>query len=311
MRNALIKSINEIIGNRMKLSPRTRAVVIALFVVFLWATSWVLIKQGLGQIPPLIFAGLRYSLAFICLLPVLFFSPARQQLVDVTRKEWIQLGVLGLLFYTATQGASFVALSYLPAISVNLLWSFSSVAVALLGMVFLNEQPTRLQWGGILLALMGAWLYFYPADLPYTQVIGLAAAGVGILANALAAVLGRAVNRAARLHPLLVTVVSMGAGSLALLTVGLVFEPLPNLDGRSWAIITWLAIVNTAFAFTLWNYVLRNLTAVESSVINSTMLVWIPIFAVVFLGEKLVLKGVVGLAAVGVGALLVQMKRQS
>ena len=33
---------------------------VALFVVFLWATSWVLIKFGLEAIPPLTFAGLRY-----------------------------------------------------------------------------------------------------------------------------------------------------------------------------------------------------------------------------------------------------------
>ena len=49
---------------------RLKAIVIALFVVFLWATSWVLIKIGLEEIPPLTFAGLRYVLAFIILLPL-------------------------------------------------------------------------------------------------------------------------------------------------------------------------------------------------------------------------------------------------
>ena len=35
----------------------------ALFVTFLWSTSWVLIKLGLRDIPALTFAGLRYGLA--------------------------------------------------------------------------------------------------------------------------------------------------------------------------------------------------------------------------------------------------------
>jgi drug/metabolite transporter (DMT)-like permease len=40
-------------------------------------------------------------------------------------------------------------------------------------------------------------------------------------------------------------------------------------------IIGWLSVINTAFAFTLWNHTLRTLTAVESSVMNNTVLVQI------------------------------------
>ena len=46
-----------------QISAHTRAVLQALLVTFLWSTSWVLIKFGLTGIPPLTFAGLRYSLA--------------------------------------------------------------------------------------------------------------------------------------------------------------------------------------------------------------------------------------------------------
>lgn len=60
----------------------------------------------------------------------------------------------------------------------------------------------------------------------------------------------------------LVTVVSIGAGSLALSALALAVEEWPRLDSRSWAIILWLAVVNTAFAFTLWNHTLRRLLAV-------------------------------------------------
>ena len=52
------------------ISPHAKAVLQALFVTFLWSTSWVFIKFGLTNIPVLTFAGLRYSLAFLCLLPL-------------------------------------------------------------------------------------------------------------------------------------------------------------------------------------------------------------------------------------------------
>jgi drug/metabolite transporter (DMT)-like permease len=105
-----------------------------------------------------------------------------------------------------------------------------------------------------------------------------------------------------------VTVISMGAGSIVLLVTGMCVEGFPTIDLRGWGIISWLALVNTAFAFTLMNHTLRTLTAMESSIINSTMLIWIPILAVIFLGERITVKEVIGLALAGIGTLIVQMR---
>ena len=80
---------------------------------------------------------------------------------------------------------------------------------------------------------------------------------------------------------------------------------------QDWAIIAWLAVVNTAFAFTLWNHTLRTLSAVESSVINSLMLPQIAIMAFVFLDETLNTKEILGLILVGIGVLIVQLKHQN
>jgi drug/metabolite transporter (DMT)-like permease len=286
-----------------------RAVVQALFVVFLWATSWVLIKVGLEEIPALTFAGLRYTLAFICLLPVVLLSRQTSSLGSISRRTWGRLLVLGLLLYAITQGATFVALAYLPAVTVNLLWSFSSVTVALMGIVWLAERPTRFQWLGVALATLGAIIYFYPVALPTGQLFGVLVSILGVLANAGASILGRDVNRAGDMHPLVVTVISMGIGSIALLATGIAVQGLPNIGIEGWAIIAWLAVVNTAFAFTLWNHTLRTLSATESSIINGTMLIWIPVLAVLFLHEQVTAKEVFGLAVVGVGMLIVQLRQ--
>jgi drug/metabolite transporter (DMT)-like permease len=290
------------------MSSHLSAVLQALFVVFLWATSWVLIKIGLREVPPLTFAGLRYSLAFVCLLLALLFTYGKKPLRTLPRRTWGRLLLLGLLYYAGTQGASFVALACLPAVTVNLLWSFSSVTVALLGIVWLSERPSLFQWLGVILALFGALIYFYPVAFPQGQLFGVLVAVLGVLANAASSIIGRSVNRSRESHPLVVTAVSMGIGSIVLLVVGVAVEGLPAIGLQSWAIIGWLALVNTAFAFTLWNHTLRTLSAMESSIINSTMLVWIPIFAVLFLGERVSGKAIVGLVAVGVGVLIVQLR---
>jgi len=285
------------------------AVLQALFVAFLWATSWVFIKIGLQTIPPLTFAGLRYIFAFACLLLVLLFSKSKEEVKGLPGRVWARLIVLGLLFYAGTQGASYVALAYLPAVTVNLLWSFSTVTVALLGIVWLSEKPTFFQWGGTSLAIIGASLYFYPVALPKTQIIGVIVALAGIIVQAISLILGRDINRSSKYHPLVVTVISMGAGSIVLLVTGLCVEDIPAIDLKGWVIIVWLALVNTAFAFTLMNHTLRTLTAMESSMINGTMLIWIPIFAVVFLGESITVNGIIGLFLASIGTLIVQMRR--
>ena len=62
-----------------------------------------------------------------------------------------------------------------------------------------------------------------------------------------------------------------------------------------------LALVNTAFAFTLWNKTLQTLPAMESSMINNTMLVQIAILAWLFLGETITPLEIVGLLLATIG----------
>jgi drug/metabolite transporter (DMT)-like permease len=286
------------------------AVLQALFVTFLWATSWVLIKIGLDDIPALTFAGLRYSLAFLILVIPVLWTGRFRRLKQLSKRTWVQLIVLGLLFYTITQGAQFLGLAYLSAVTVNLLLSLTSLIVAIIGIPLLGELPIGRQWIGIGIALLGALLYFHPIEIPQGQVIGYAAVLIGLFANAGSSILGRDVNRLRDLEPLLVTVVSMGVGGIVLLLTGVVVQGFPRLGLASWAIIGWLALVNTAFAFTLWNRTLRSLSAMESSIINNSMIIQIPILAMVFLGEKIDTKGAIGLVTVALGTLLVQLRRR-
>lgn len=288
-------------------SPHVRAVLQALFVTFLWSTSWVLIKVGLEEIPALTFAGLRYALAFLLLLPLLFRGEMRRAVARLSRREWLLLTALGIVMYTLTQGAQFLALDRLPAQTTSLVLAFTPVAVAFLGMALLAERPSPLQGVGVLLFLAGAFTFLHPASFPPGQVVGLIIAVCGLLANAAAAILGRFVNRSAALPAVAVTLVSMGVGSIVLLGIGVGVQGLPDLSLRGWAIVAWLAAVNTAFAFTLWNVTLRRLSAMESSIVNNTMLIQIAVLAWLFLGESLDLRQIVGLVVASLGTLVVQL----
>lgn len=289
-------------------SAHTTAVLQALFVTFLWSTSWVLIKFGLDDIPALTFAGLRYFVAFLVLLPFYFFSGQAQAMRRLTRRDLALLALLGLLYYTITQGSQFLGLSLLPATNFSVLLNGTALVVAVLGIYLLREYPTRRQWLGMGVFLAGVALFFFPFDFPPGAAVGYLVAAVHILATSLSSILGREVNRRHTVSPLTVTTVSMGIGATLLLGLGLAVEPAPRLDLRSGLLVLWLAVVNTALAFTLWNKTLRTLTATESSVINNTMLIQIAVLAWVFLGEALAPLQIIGLLVVAAGALLVQLQ---
>lgn len=270
-----------------------------------------LIKWGLdAALPPITFAGLRYSLAFLCLVPFVLLNPAeRVALRTLPRPLWIELVLLGAVLYALAQGAQFVSLAYLPAATVSLLLNLTPLLVAALAVGVGGEPPSPAQWAGVALTVVGVGVYFLPLDLPALHGAGLTAALVCLAANAVASLQGRRVNRGALHSPLLITTVSMGIGAALMLATGLAAQGMGRLSGSQWAILWWLAVVNTALGFTLWNRSLRELTAVESSILNSTMMPQIAILAWVFLGEPLTLRQIAGMALVAVGALVVQLGR--
>jgi drug/metabolite transporter (DMT)-like permease len=131
---------------------------------------------------------------------------------------------------------------------------------------------------------------------------------VGVFANAASAVLGRSINRKSHLTPIVITVISMGIGAIILLSVGITLQGFPTINLENIFYLLWLAIINTALAFTIWNYTLRTLTAMESSIINGTMLIQIAVLAWIFLGEDISLKEIIGMLIASSGAVLVQLK---
>ncbi len=293
--------------------PRRHAVAIgqALLVTFLWSTSWVFIKIGLDDLHlhPLSFAGLRYALAAAILLPF-GIRALRRTGGPVGRGVALRVATYGLLFVAVTQGAQFAALAILPATAVSLVLSATPLAVAAIALARREEQPTALQLVGVALLVVGAIAYFGLFTVGPDRLAGLAIAVLCVSAAAVSAHVGRGLARdtIARIGGSLgLTAMSLAIGAVALLGTGLLLEGWPALDLRAWGIVAWLAAVNTAFAFTLWNHTLRTLTAVESSVVNNTMTIQIAVLAVVFLGERLAAMQVAGLVLAATGAAVVQL----
>ncbi|PAD36315.1 DMT family transporter [Terribacillus saccharophilus] len=301
----------EPVRDRLRMN-HTKAIFLAIFVTFLWSTSWVFIKYGLEEIPPILYAGLRYGIAAICLLPFLLIRKNLKSLKQLKIKDFILIAILGVFHYTLTQGAQFVALKYLPASTVTLMLNFTTVLVALFSISFLNEKLNSIKWVGIGINVAGIVIFFAANNEFNAQLIGIFIAAFGVLFNAISSILGRSINRKKNSPPVVITCLSMIVGSILLFVTSYIRgEQLPSLGMSEWSIIVWLAVINTALAFTLWNISLRELTAAESSITTNTMPIQITIMVSIFYGESISPIEIVGILITCLGTFLVQFNFKS
>ena len=286
-----------------------RAIVLALIVTSLWATSWVIIRFGLDDegLRPLTFAGTRYLVAGLVLLCACLIGPrTRQTLKTVRGRELRFLAGFGLVIVAIAQGGQFVAIANQPAATTSLVISFTPLLVVAASGRSLDEWATLPQVIGAMLVVGGAILYF--AGALEATLVGMTAAIIALLGNSAGSVMNRGAHRSGMRSPLITTGVSMTAGAIVLVIVGLAVEGWPTFTARGIAFILWLALVNGSLAWWMWNLSLRHLTAAESSVIGSLMLVLIAGLSWIFLDEQPSTVQVVGILLVTAGIIWSQLR---
>ncbi len=286
---------------------KRNAVIMTVIITVIWSSSWILIKIGLEEIPALPFAGIRYIMAFIFMLPWMMRKDTISSIRGLTGKDWWLLAFLGLLTYPLNQGGLFLAMSYLPNATVSLIGNFTPVLLAVLGGIFLKEILNRWQFVGMVATVIGALVFFLPITGDPSG-IGFVCAFIMLFANAIGAIVTRKILKSGAIPVLVVTALPMGIGSV-LLGVGSGFwEWIPRISLSLWGILLFLSLINTTIAFTVWNIALQRLTALEANLISNTMLVQIAILSWIFLGDAITWKMAAGMALVIGGVILVNLR---
>ena len=286
--------------------PPLKELGLAWLVTIIWASSFVLIKVGLRDIQPLGFAALRYSLGGLILLGYLGVSPA-ERMPRLGWRTWGLVALTGVLAYTAGQGLFYLGQTRVSALTGSFFYSLSPVFVLFLGAIHLRRRPNRWQMAGLVAVVVGA-LIFYPPHVAVSQrrgVILLLASNVGTGYYLLLA--GR-LRSAARLSGGWLTAVALLVGGGLLFVPALLIERQVRLALTTLPLIVWLAIVNTALAYTLWTHVLRVLSAFQVSVMGCLIPLQTGVISWLILGNALSWTQVVGLLIVVAGVIVVQAR---
>ncbi|MBW8814700.1 MAG: EamA family transporter [Caulobacterales bacterium] len=223
---------------------------LALAVVAVWGTNFVVIKWGLGAFPPLTFAALRFTFA---VLPAVFF-------LKRPKVGWRNLILYGLAIGTGQFGLLYIAMTSLisPGLA-SLVVQVQAFFTIGLAMLIAGERVKGFQVAALALAAAGlAWLMAH-ANADATP-LGV----VLVLGAALGWAIGNTATRAAGPVNMLSYVVWASIFSAPpLFVLALAVEGWPAMSHAvthagpaAWACVLWQSVGNTIFGYTAWGWLL-------------------------------------------------------
>jgi drug/metabolite transporter (DMT)-like permease len=289
----------------------SRASIAALYALLavIWSSTWVAIKIGLEDLPPLLGAGIRFALAGLLLLGIAA-AGGRSLRTDARLAA-----ILALLPFAFAYGLVYWGEQYIPSGLAAVLFGILPLYTALLGAVLLPDQPLRLRLVlGILLAIGGLALAFLEsADAGHPE---LAIAGAAALAAApIGSALGNIAQklRAGELDSIVLNGWAMLAGGLALLAVSAPSESWGDLALTAEALgsIAYLAVIGSAVTFVGLTVLLRELSAQAMSFLALLLPFGALVFGAVLYGEEITIRALGGAALVGAGLVVAQAARRA
>jgi O-acetylserine/cysteine efflux transporter len=232
-----------------------RHLLLGLAVVAVWGTNFVVIKLGLQQLPPLLFAALRFALAAV---PAIFFlrRPAA---------PWRNIAAYGVLIGAGQFGLLFLAMraDITPGLA-SLVIQVQVFFTVGLAMLLTGDRPQRFQWIATAIAATGIAVIALYSDGSATP-LGLLMIGCAALAWAAGNIVGRAAGRVDMLAYVAWSSL-FAVPPLALLS--LVFEGWPRISQglagagwTTWAVVAWQSFGNTIFGYGAWAWLLSRYSA--------------------------------------------------
>jgi len=245
-------------------------------VVFLWGSSFALLKLGLEEISPISLAFLRFLLALPFFAAFAYFQD--KQVFDRSIfGDWKVLVILGLTGVTLYHTFQNVGLRFTTASNSSLIISANPVFIALLAHFYLKEEMTWKQVFGVVLAFFGVILIIGPLRLAFNPLgaIGdLLSLGAG-LSWSFYSVFGKRVL--SKYGAQRVTMFSMIFGTLFLFPILLVSEK-PALPTSIWLwfLLLVLSLLCSGVAYLFWYKALEDVSPTKAGV----FLFFLPIVSV-------------------------------
>lgn len=263
-------------------------IIVWLILCVIWGTTWIFIKIGLEDLPPIGFAVSRFLLAVI----ILFFIIRITKIpLPKTAKEWRLIAVTGVLQFSVNYSMVFWAEQYITSGLAAVLQAMITVFGLVLAWFFLpNERITKRKIFAVGMGIVGVAVIFIDQLQVQSVMAFLGCVGVvvGSYAAAQASILIKAKGGA--FHPGGLVFAQMICGLPAIIAYSLVVEGNPltfNWTWRAIICVLYLTIFGTIAAFWLYYWLLSRIESTKAMMISLVTPLLAVVIGAVAIGETL------------------------
>jgi drug/metabolite transporter (DMT)-like permease len=275
-----------------------------------WAGNAIVGRLAAGHIPPVTLSFLRWTLAFLTILPF-----AWKHLVRDWSTIRSHLGIMVLLTIagvSAFNTLQYWALEHTQALNTLLLQSAAPLFVAVWSLLLLGIRLTPAQVGGILVSLTGVLVILLHGDL--TALAGIAFNKGDIIFTVAIIIFGLysvLTLKRPPIHGLSFAGFTFGCGALCLVPL-LIWElnarPVMQFDTNNLLTLFYVAVFPSTLAYLCFNRGVQLIGANRAAPIFHVVPVFGTIMALVFLGERPQLFHFIGFALVLTGVFIASRK---
>jgi drug/metabolite transporter (DMT)-like permease len=291
-----------------------KARVVWLILCGIWGSTWLFIKLGLADLPPITFAGIRFVISCAILFPLVWL---RHLPLPKTRAEWLLVLGTGVLSFSLNYGLVFWAEQYITSGLAALLQAMLPAFGLVLAHIYVPaERMTWVKICGVVLGVCGVGVVF-SNQLAISGRLALAGCVAMVLSAFFAAYSNVLVKvHAKNLNPAVIAAFQMLFGVFPLLFYGLAFEGNPfDFRWTSLAVLCllYLAVVGSVVAFLLYYWLMQNMDVTKTMLISLVTPVVAVILGMLVLDEQLSWRTLVGGAMImaGIGFIVVRKPRKA
>jgi len=271
----------------------------------IWGSTWLVIREGLVDLPPFTSAAIRFALAAVLMVLVCHFLAMREG--GRRAPLWLVL-LAGTLNFSASYGAVYSAEQVLPSALSSVLFAVFPLLVAVMSHYLLPAERLRPKHAlGFLLGFVGVGLLFI-TDVSAVGPGALPMAMVFMISPVVAALGTTVVKRyGGDVSSLLLNRDAMFVGAVTLGALAVLFERDASMTFTGAAIgsIAYLSVIGTVVTFSLYFWLLRYAPAYKLAVIPYVTPVVAIVLGVTIAGESVGASTFAGMGLILLGVLLV------
>ena len=287
-----------------------KARVVWLILCGIWGSTWLFIKLGLNDLPPVTFAGIRFVIASLVLFA---FIRLRRIRLPRDRSDWMFLALTGVLSFTLNYGLVFWGEQYISSGLAALLQATLPAFGLVIAHFYLpGEQMTWTKIAGVVLGVLGVAVVF---SNQLNIAGGTALAGsIALVLSAFFAAYSNVLVKAhtQKLDPAILAGGQMFFGMIPLLVIGWALEGSPlrfHWTRMSLVALFYLALVGTVLAFLLYYWLVHNMEVTKSMLIALVTPVVAVVLGMFVLREELNWRTLAGGAMIMAGIGFIVVKR--